>query len=356
MMQSMLLSDMTIRRLLSGVLVIALAVACFTVLRPFLASLLWAVVIVVSAHPALDMLHRRFGFSRGTVTLLLVVSLLVILVLPLTLMSLTLADHVRDVHGVIDRLLDIREEGLPAWVLRLPLVGEQLDELFRGGVRNVGLLKSKLEPVLRGAATHVLSGGSKLLELLVETLLAIVFCALIAARSTDLVQQLTRTASYLAGHRGVHLLDQAGRTIRSVMLGVVGISIMQTLMISLGFQLAHVPGVLILTLAAFVLSLAQIGVFIIWMPSVIWLFYTDQHLASVMLLIWSVMISVLEHFLKPVLISQGSGLPLLVVFAGVIGGIIAWGALGIFTGAIVLGLGYTLLCEWLADEHEAASY
>lgn len=349
----MLLSEMTVRRLMTCVLLVLLALACFIVLRPFMASLFWAVVIVVSAHPALEAIKHRLAWGQGGVTTLLTFSLLVILLCPMTLMSLTLADHVRDLHSVVDEVLSIQEEDLPPWLLKLPMVGEQLDELFRGGIKGMAALRGKLEPLIKAAAGRVLSGGSMLLELLVETFLAIIFSAMICLKSSSLVEQAGRVASYLAGHRGIHLLDQIGRTMRSVMLGVVGISIMQTLMLTLGLQLAHVPGVLILTVLAFLLSLAQIGVVLIWLPSVIWLGYSDQHLAAVLLAIWCVLISVLEHFLKPVLISQGSGLPLLIVFAGVVGGIIAWGALGIFTGAIVLGLGYTLISEWLVKDHEA---
>jgi predicted PurR-regulated permease PerM len=152
------------------------------------------------------------------------------------------------------------------------------------------------------------------------------------------------------------LLNVAGSTTKSVVYGIIGTAIAQAAMAAIGFWIAGVPGALLLGFLTFVLSLVPGGPPFVWVPVTIWLLYTDQPGWALFMAIWGfISISGIDNIIRPYLISRESRLPLLLVFLGVIGGVLAFGFIGIFLGPTLLALGFTLLMEWTVGGRKTAA-
>jgi predicted PurR-regulated permease PerM len=142
----------------------------------------------------------------------------------------------------------------------------------------------------------------------------------------------------------------AGNAVRGVALGVVVTALAQALLGGLGLWVAEVPGAGLWTAVMLLLAVAQVGPLPVLLGGVGWLFWSDQTGAAIGLLVWSVGVGLLDNVLRPWLIRKGADLPLLLIFAGVIGGLLAFGLIGIFVGPIVLAVTYTLLGSWMAED------
>ena len=146
--------------------------------------------------------------------------------------------------------------------------------------------------------------------------------------------------------------DLAGQAIRSVALGVVVTAVAQSVLGGIGLAVAGVPFASLLTALMFILCLAQIGPGLVLIPAVIWMYYAGDALWATVLLVFTIIAGTMDNFLRPFLIRKGADLPLLLILAGVIGGLIATGLLGIFIGPTVLAVGYTLLNAWMDETGE----
>jgi predicted PurR-regulated permease PerM len=157
-------------------------------------------------------------------------------------------------------------------------------------------------------------------------------------------------ARRLAGARGDQVVRLAGQAIRGVALGVVVTAVVQSVLGGIGLAIAGVPFAPVLTALMFMLALAQIGPAPVLLGALAWLWWQDSTGWFIAMLIWSIAVGSLDNVLRPILIRRGADLPLLLIFAGVIGGLFAFGLLGLFVGPVLLAVAYTLLDAWVAEE------
>jgi predicted PurR-regulated permease PerM len=99
----------------------------------------------------------------------------------------------------------------------------------------------------------------------------------------------------------------------------------------------------------FVFCMVQLGPMIVMVPAVGWLYWTAHPAWATMLLVWSILVAALDNVLRPLLIRRGADLPLPLIFAGALGGLIGLGLIGLFVGPVVLAVSYRLLQWWVAD-------
>ncbi|MGZ8371319.1 MAG: AI-2E family transporter, partial [Caulobacteraceae bacterium] len=177
----------------------------------------------------------------------------------------------------------------------------------------------------------------------------IVIAAVFLARAQFSHEVATAIATRLAGERGVEYADLAGATIRSVARGILGVALIQSLLAGLGFLAVGLPAAGFLALLCLLLAVIQIGVGPIVIPVIIYVFATADTLTAILFLIWSVVVIVSDNILKPMLMGRGVQVPLIIIFVGAIGGFLTSGIVGLFVGAVVLALGYTLFLAWLQD-------
>ncbi|OGA19957.1 MAG: hypothetical protein A3H34_07305 [Betaproteobacteria bacterium RIFCSPLOWO2_02_FULL_67_19] len=327
-----------------------LIAASLWIVKPFLPALIWAAMIVIATWPVLRALQRRLWGRRWLAVSVMTLALLLAFVVPLTLAVATVVANAGAIFAWTKSLAALQLPALPDWVASLPLVGEPIAEAWRevaaaGWSEVARRVSPYADDALRWLAAQTGSVGL----IAAQLLLTVVLAAVLYADGESAAVRLQRFGSRLAGARGAAVVHLAGKAVRAVALGVVVTALVQALAGGLGLLIADVPFAGVLTALMFVLAVAQIGAVPVLVCAAVWLYWSDQVGAAVALLVWSIVVGTLDNVLRPVLIRQGADLPLLLIFAGVIGGIIGFGLIGIFVGPVVLAVAYTLLEDWMNE-------
>jgi len=143
---------------------------------------------------------------------------------------------------------------------------------------------------------------------------------------------------------------------RGVVYGLLGTAIAQGVLAAIGFWLAGVPAAPLLGLLTFFLSPVPVGPPLVWVPAAFWLFNQGETGWAIFMLIWGTgVVSTIDNILKPLIISQGSDLPFILVLLGVLGGVIAFGFIGVFLGPTLLAIGFALIQDWSENKNKAAA-
>jgi predicted PurR-regulated permease PerM len=332
-----------------GVLtIVALIIASLWTLRPFLGATIWAAMLVVATWPALLWLQAHLGNRRGLAVAVMVVILLLLFVLPLTLAITTIASHT-DIF--VDWAKSLTAQGLPAlpdWVARLPYVGPKLveawDEVLASGASGV---QAKVTPYARDIGAWLLTQAGVVGALTLQFLLTVIVAAVMYAGGEAAARKARMFGRKLSGERGEDAVVLASKAIRSVALGVGVTAIVQAVLGGLALGIAGVPFAALLTAVMFMLCIVQIGPLIVLLPATIWVFYNGSTGWGIFLLVCTIIVGGLDNVLRPMLIKRGADLPLLLIFAGVIGGLLGFGLVGIFVGPVMLAVSYTLLDAWI---------
>ncbi len=341
--------DLT-RTTLAVVCIFLLIAASLWVLRPFLAATVWATMLVVATWPMLKSLEARFGNRRSPAVAVMTVGMLLLLVLPLWGAIETIVDHADQLTDVAKKVAVTGVPQPPEWVAGLPLVGEKLAASWRqlADSGSDGLV-SRATPYVTVAAKWTLGQAGSLGGMLVQFLLVVVVSAILYSSGETAARSVRRFGQRLAGERGRNSVILAGQAIRAVALGVGVTAIVQTVLGGIGLAIAGVPFAALLSAVMLMLCIAQLGPALVLFPAVGWMYWTGDNGWATFLLVWSLIVGSLDNFLRPMLIKRGADLPLLLIFAGVIGGMLGFGLVGIFVGPVVLAVTYTLLEAWIDD-------
>jgi predicted PurR-regulated permease PerM len=230
------------------------------------------------------------------------------------------------------------------------MVGGTAERLYEQ-LRALGLgdLLRRVTPYAGNLTRWFVAEVGSLGLVIVQFLLTVAIAAVLYASGEEAADLARRFARRLAGERGTDAVQLAGDAIRGVALGVGVTALVQSVIAGVGLALAGIPFAGLLTALMFMLCIAQVGPLPVLVPALIWAFYDGHTGWGIFLVVISVIVTVLDNVLRPFLIRMGADLPLLLIFAGVIGGLLAFGLVGIFVGPVVLAVGYTLLEAWTAD-------
>jgi len=338
------------RNTLAIFFIVGLVAMSLWVLRPFLAATVWAAMIVVATWPLFLSLEARLGHRRLPAVGLMTLGMLLLLVLPMWLAIDTIFEHSGQLTAAGKSLAANGLPLPPAWVQGVPLVGERLaaawSQLADAG--SAGVL-AKITPHAADAGKWVLAQVGGLGGMLVQFFLVVTVAAILYADGETGARLVRRFGRRLAGERGENSVILAGQAIRGVALGVGVTAIVQTVLGGLGLAVAGVPFASLLSAVMLMLCIAQIGPMLILLPAVGWMYWQGDTGWATFLLVWSIVVGSLDNFLRPMLIKRGADLPLLLIFAGVIGGMLSFGLIGIFVGPVVLAVTYTLMLAWIED-------
>jgi len=340
------LARSTLAVLFIGVLI----AANFWILKPFLPSLVWAVIIVVATWPILLRLQALLGGKRGTAVAIMTLGLLALLIAPLLLAVVTILDNVDRVKELVKTVEAQGLPPLPAWVSGIPLVGPRIAEAW-GELASAGQegLAARLAPHVKDIVSWFVGQAGGIGIMIVQFLLTVIIAAILYSGGETTADAVRRFARRLAGQKGDDVAVLAGKAIRGVALGVGLTALVQSVLGGIGLAVTGVPAATVLTAVMLLLCIAQLGPGLVLVPAVIWLFWSGQTLWGSVLLVWTVIVGTMDNFLRPLLIKKGADLPLLLIFAGVIGGLIAFGIIGLFIGPVVLAVTYTLLSAWVSE-------
>jgi predicted PurR-regulated permease PerM len=332
-------------------LVASLTAACAAATAPVAVPLLWGVIIAVATWPPYRRLRDALGGRAKLAAALVALLLALTLAAPVVALSLSLAGYAQALGPALERLGHAGPPAPPAWLAGVPAVGPPLDALWREATADLGALLGHLQPYLARATGWALARGADLGLALVQFLAAILVAAVLHATGEPALALLARLLRRVGGEREVALLALAGHTIRGVALGVVGTAVVQGAVAGLGLLVAGAPAPLLLGFAAFAVAIVQLPASVMLLPVAGWLFWDGATWQAVFLAAWALLVvGTVDNLVRPYLISQGADLPFVLVTVGVVGGLLAWGFLGMFLGATLLAVGHSLLRDWLDDD------
>jgi predicted PurR-regulated permease PerM len=349
-------SQQRIEQIVVIALLVILAVGCIAVLRPFLSALLWALILSYSSWPLYAWLVRRLGGRRTLAASVMTLLVAAIFILPLAAVGAGLADSVAKVGGMVAVLLREGPPGPPTWVAELPIIGTQVTERWLELERLGAGWTAELQPYLDTGLDWLLSLGVRLGEAILQVSLSVLVAFFFFRDGAEGARRLDAAVKRLAGDRAQQLLAVAGGTVRSVVYGVIGTALAQATFQGLGLWLAGVPAAFFLGFLTFFLSFVPVGPPLVWLPAAVWLLYNGTIGWGIFLIGWGfLVVSGVDNVLRPYLISRGSRLPLILMFFGVLGGLLAFGFLGVFLGPTLLAIGYVLFQEWSSAPRSATN-
>jgi predicted PurR-regulated permease PerM len=321
---------------------------CIGIILPFLEPVLGGAVIAIALYPFFAIAKRWMGDRNMLAGVLLTLLILVILLLPTALLIRSLVEGIKSVVTQFrDQTLVIPppDPSIAGW----PLIGKPISEIWLLASQSLeSVITTYREPLSKLGMTIIgpLGGfGKSLIMFFVSVIIAGVFL-IKADASADFARKLIHR---LAGERSNEIIRIAGVTIKNVAKGILGVAFFQFFTAGTVFLLAHVPFAGVWAIAVLVFAILQLPSFIVIVPVIIYLFSVKELLPAILWTIPLLLISLSDNVLKPLLMGKGSTVPMLVIFLGAIGGFILSGFSGLFSGAIVLSVGYNLMVHWIGE-------
>ncbi|MCK8785249.1 AI-2E family transporter [Roseomonas sp. NAR14] len=337
-------------RLLGFLATVALAVGCLLVLRPFLSALLWAAILVYSTWPLFRLLRQRTGLGPTWAALLMVTLETLLVALPLAFAAPVRREDVEGLRASIESLLSDGLPGLGDWLAGLPVVGGYINEWLHSLRFDFSGLLGMVRPYLGVIAQQLLGLLLAVLSGLAELLVSLFLAFFLYRDGPAIAARTEAVIGKMAGARTKRLITLTGDVTQGVVYGLIGTAIAQGIMTAFGLWIAGVPQPVLLGVVTGCISIFPIGAPVVWIPASLWLFSQGSTGWGIFLALYGALgISSVDNVIRPLMISRGADLPLLLTLLGALGGVFAFGFLGLFLGPVLLAVGFTLLKEWAED-------
>jgi predicted PurR-regulated permease PerM len=316
------------------------------------------VVLAVTTWPVFSRMKRWLGGRGSMAGGLLTLLIAIVALAPFVIVGVTLADNFERLSEFARQAVDRGPPEPPAWVVEIPLVGERLQAYWGDLAHDTPRLLTELGKLAEPAKAALVSGGASVAQGLLQLTLSVLIAYFFFRDGDAATRRLRAAVDRIAPDRGARLLDVATATTRGVVYGILGTALAQGVLTAIGLWIVGIGAAPLLGLAAFFLSPVPIGPPLIWIPAGAWLLWQGHTGAGIFMLAWGAfVVSSIDNVLKPLIISRGSNLPFILVMLGILGGVVAFGFIGIFLGPVLLALGLALLKEWavFADDAKAAA-
>ncbi len=324
-----------------------LAVSCFLVLQPFVAAIVFAAVLCSTTWPLYLRVRRMLGERAVLAALTMSLLMAMIPIVPVALLAASITANVAEIVEMVKRVLADGLPHPPEWLSTLPVVGQMADGYWRSLVESRQALEGMLQRVAEPAKAVLLATGSVLGQGILQMLL-VGFLGFFFYRDGEVLMQTLRASmARVAGDMSESILATIDNTVTSVLYGIIGTALAQAAVALVGFLIAGVPNAFVLADATFFLSMVPVGPPLIWGGAAFWLARQGETGWAVFMVVYGlVVISSIDNFVKPYLISRGSSLSFALVFLGVLGGVLAFGLIGLFLGPVLLAVAMILLKSW----------
>ena len=320
---------------------------CFQILYPFLSFVLWGVIITVAIHPVFHKIQLKMKGRKKLAATLITVFLLLVLMIPAWMLADSLWDgvqYLREVYKEGDLVIPPPGENVKDW----PVFAKPIVDAWKLASQDLSKAMIQFGPQIKTAMGALFSLVEKTGLGVLEFMVSIILAGIFLAYSDQGGEGIRKVFIRLAGEKqGNHFADVSQKTIQNVLKGVLGVAFIQSLLASIGFVIAGVPLPGLWTFLCLILAIMQIGIGPVVVVVLIYMFSTADTLTASLLTAWLAFVSIVDNFLKPMLMGKGAPVPMLIIFLGALGGFISIGFLGLFLGAIILSLGYKLYQAWL---------
>ncbi|MBV8253536.1 MAG: AI-2E family transporter [Chitinophaga sp.] len=334
-------------------LLLGLLISLYKVLHIFFGVLTFALIFSVSFHPLFEKMVDKMRGKRKLVAVLYTIILVAVIALPVTYIISAISAHMRE---IIEWVNDTRQNELPplpSWLINIPYLGPDINSYWRNLRENPHATITGHERQVGLVVRQVISGGIEIIGAALQLVIGIIISAFFLVGGENAVRPVKSTIQHLLGKRdGEDLLNATIMAVKGVSIGVMGTAFITAIVSWIGFVIGGVPFALGLSSLVFLVVLIQIGPLLIWIPVIIWMATQGHPGMTLFLVIYGAGLQIGEAILKPLLIAKSGKLPFLVLFLGVVGGLAAWGFTGIFKGAIIMAVSYTIFNSWLAGKRE----
>lgn len=324
-------------------LIALLAVSCFQVVRPFVQTIIWGIILAIAIHPVYVRLVRALGGRERLSAAVLVLVSLLLLIVPLVMITTGLIESATELAGKLHEG-EIAVPPPPVAVADWPIFGGRLHDLWTTASLSFDVALRQVIPHL-AAGHRVLSAGLGI----VMFALSIVIAGVLLSYSDRATNSAHRIARRLAPERGDELVALTGATVQSVTHGILGVASIQAFLAGIGMLAVGVPVAGLWALLVLFVTVLQIPGLVVLGPIIVYVFATSSITVAILFCVWALAVSLSDNVLKPILLGRGVDVPTLVIFVGTIGGFILGGIIGLFVGAVLLAVGYTLFNAWVED-------
>ncbi len=321
------------------------------ILKPFFIALVWGGLIAFATWPAHTWLTRQLRSQIGSACLLSLIMALLIIA-PMVAIGVGLAGDGKELIQSIASLTKTPLPSLPDWAGDVPMVGGSIVNYWvTWQAKGVDWFADAI-PFLQSSAKFMLAHSGVLGSVLAQIALAIMFALWFYIKGQKIAGALKEILNKIMGAAHAHYWKVAADTVQNVINGILGTALAQGFVAGIGFWIAGVPAPFLLGAITFLVSLIPMAPPLIWIPAAGWLFLHGETGYGIFMALWGIfIISGVDNIVRPLLIGRGSIMPMDIILVGVIGGMLAFGFLGLFVGPVVLALSYTLVKEWLAQQN-----
>ena len=321
------------------------------IILPFAGAIIWAALLVVSTWSGMRWLQTHLWNRRWLAVTVITCIMLLVVFVPVSLAVVSVVRNADEFAAWASTLQTFNLPPPPAWVAGLPFVGERIAEIWQQtATEGFAELAKTAKPYINAVITWLAGRAGSVGAVLLQILATVIIAAVLYAYGESAAAGLRAFGRRLAGERGEGMVLLAGRAVRGVALGVVVTAIVQSAFSGIALAVAGVPFAVLLTGVMFLTCIAQIGPVPVLLPAIGWLYWKDSYGWMAFLIVCTIVVTALDNVLRPILIRKGADLPLILIFAGVIGGLLTFGLIGIFVGPVVLAITYTLLEQWVLEE------
>ena len=341
-------------------LLLLLIYALYGVLSVFFGVFAFALILAVSFSPLFEKMVKFLRNKRGLAAFVYALLLIGILAVPFAYVLQVLGNYFHNTESWIANAKEHGVPSLPDWITGLPFVGNKISSFWQKLQANPASTIELYEPQIRRILGGIISGGAGILGSALEFLLGIIISAIFLARSKEIMKVVTAAMNKLFGdNNGSELIDASGRAVKGVAIGVMGTAIIEAVFAWAGYAIAGISFAVGLAAITFFCAVIQVGPTLVWVPVAIWMGVKGETGWAIFVAVYGIgVLMTIDNILKPILIAKSGKLPVLILFLGVVGGMAAWGFTGMFKGAIVLAMFYTVFNAWLGlrkKEPEPAS-
>lgn len=344
----------TRERILAISALVALAAGCAVVIWPFLTAIMGAAVLCSSTWPIYRRYESALGGRRELAAALMTVTMTLVLVAPFAILVATLSENA---SGLVARLGLIMEHGLsapPAWIVEIPVIGQRLRDYWLSLMRDAPAFAAALGKLTGPATGAAVASGALLGRVLLELGLSVFIAFFLYLHGRQMAAYVQQTSQRILGDRAHYLLTLIGSTVNGVIYGLIGTALAQGLLAALGFWIAGIPLALLLGFLTFLLSFAPAGPPLVWGGVALWLIFQGEVWWGIFVAVWgALLVSTIDNIIRPYILSRSSNLPVVLGLFGFLGGILAFGVIGIFVGPVLLAVGYSLFLEWSTADEDA---
>lgn len=343
-------NSLRIDQTLTLVVLAVLIAGCFLVLQPFLTAIVWAAILCATLWPLFQRTCGWLGGRRSLAALCMVLLIAVTVLAPFAIVGVTVAGNADQVGDFVHKSIEEGPPAPPAWLGTLPLVGEQAAATWSSFTHDTARLLEEARKYVEPAKNFLIASGATVLGAILQLALSVFIAFFFFRDGEAVVARLRGAIERIAPVRGQRLAEIAAVTVRGVVLGILGTALAQGVLTGIGLAIAGIKMAPLLGLVAFFVSPVPIGTGLVWIPVSLWLMSQGETGWGIFVLVWGiVVVSSVDNFLKPMIISRGSDLPFVLVLLGVLGGVFAFGFIGVFLGPVLLAVGYALVKGWAVE-------